>query len=201
MGAYGGVVHVQWELPFPLRLPPNNFLCWEPQEGIGLFAAIPAVGTVSWGRTSTLLSPEQVFPEPGSGPATFPTHDYRITSVLTSGREVLTAELTRGPNGGFQEPRPYSVANIFLCLQDAGDNWELNTVERATAALNNVIDQYRFFTLDPLTRSVDAERDTYYTLVSLARVPEEWPNGAPAEILRRIGDLHFGSTIGTDRMV
>lgn len=200
MAEYDSVAHVQWELPFPLRLPPKNFLCWEPKEGTALFASVPAVGTFSWRRASTLLAAADVFPEPGSGVATFPTHDYRITSVLGSGREVLTAELTRGPSGGFQEPRPYSVANVFLCIRDVGHSWADGTIERATAVLNNVIDLYRFFALDPLTRSIDAERDTYYTLVSRARIPIEWRESTAAETLQRIGELHFGSTIGKDRV-
>ena len=112
MPNYEGVAHVQWELPFPLRLPPAAFFCWEPDEGVAAFASGPAVGTLSWNRTSDLLAPADVFPEPGHGPLTHPTRNYRIKSVLRTGRRVLTAELTGGPDGGFREPRPYSLANV-----------------------------------------------------------------------------------------
>jgi len=200
MPRYEGVAHVQWELPFPLRLPPENFLCWEPEERTATFVSSPGVGTLRWSRSSTLLRPADVFKDAGSGTLTFPTADYRITSKFESGREVVTAELTCGPDGGFQEPRPYSVANVFLCLRSSGGNWAENTIERATNVLNNIIDLYRFITLDPLARSIDGKRDTYYTLVSLAAVPSHWPDGTARDILLRMSELRFGETIGGNRI-
>lgn len=101
MPKYTGVAHVQWELPFPLRLPEVGLSCWEPEEGVAALVPTHGVGTFGWSRTSPLLSVEEVFGAPSQGLATLPTHDYRIASVLGSGREVMTAELTRGPNGGF----------------------------------------------------------------------------------------------------
>jgi hypothetical protein len=146
------------------------------------------------------LTIEDVFGGAGLGAATFPTHDYRIASVLGSGREILTAELTRGPGGGFSEPRPYTIANVFLCLRTADNTWADNTVERATAVLNNVLDVYRLITLDPLARGINGQRDTYYTLISLARTPLGWPEGSARDTLLRLGELRFGSTIGRDRI-
>jgi len=200
MPRYAGVAHVQWELPFPLRLPEAAFLCWEPDEGTATFVPAYGVGTFAWSRTSPLLRIEDVFGVPGRGMVAIPTHDYRIASVLASGREILTAELTRGPNGGFTEPRPYAVANVFLCLRLADDQWASNTIQRATAVLNNVLDIYRLITLDPLARGINGQRDTYYTLVSLARTPPDWPEGSARDTLLRLEELRFGTTIGRDRI-
>lgn len=200
MPRYLAVAHVQWELPFPLRLPPQAFLCWEPGEGVGAFVSAPNVGTLSWSRASNLLTAADVFADAGPGALTFPTHDYRVASVLASGREIMTAELTRGPAGGFQEPRPHSIANVCLCLRATAESWADAAIARAAAALNNVIDIYRFLTLDPLARSIDGHRDTYYTLVSMATVPADWPEGSPQDVLLRLDELHFGTTLGIDRV-
>ena len=36
MPQYEALVHVFWELPFALRLPPHAFYCWEPGEGVAI---------------------------------------------------------------------------------------------------------------------------------------------------------------------
>lgn len=49
-------------------------------------------------------------------------------------------------------------------------------------------------------REINGQRDTYYTLVSLARVPREWSEATAREVLERVGDLSFGAAIGEDRI-
>lgn len=152
MPEYKAIAHIFWELPFPLRLPPNAFLCWEPTEGVGLFDPRPDVGELVWRRKSTFLAATEVFGDIGSPNDCYPNHDYLINSKLRSGREIKTAVLTRGPMGGFAEARPYAVANIFLCLRDTAGYSTKEVLERAGIALNNILDVYRFVTIDPLVR-------------------------------------------------
>jgi hypothetical protein len=83
---YYGVAHVRWELPFLLRLPPNAFLCWEPQERFASIVSLARVGAVQWHRTSRLLSSQQALephypfvPEPSES---LPTRDYRLAAVI-----------------------------------------------------------------------------------------------------------------------
>jgi hypothetical protein len=167
--------------------------------GLATLVASPGVGTLTWSRQCNLLTVGDVFSDPGPGTAAFPTHDYRITSVLPSGREVITAELTKGPAGGFMEPRPYSVANVYLCLRRSSESRERRCLERATATLNNIIEIHQYLTLDPLARSVNGDRDSYYTLVSSASIPDAWPDTGAREVLQRLSQVHFGSTLGVDR--
>lgn len=47
MARYEALVHVLWELPFPLRLPPVGLFCWEPGEGVALFDPRPEVGDLT----------------------------------------------------------------------------------------------------------------------------------------------------------
>jgi hypothetical protein len=122
-----------------------------------------------------------------------------ITSVLKSGQEIPTANLTQGRDGGFEEARPYTVANLFLCLAKRGDYAGGAVIQRAATALNNIIEMYRFLTLDPLARSIKADQDTYYTLVSVAEVPPASGDLSPAELFTHLGELKFGSTLGVDR--
>lgn len=144
-------------------------------------------------------APPQVFPDLGPAVECFPVHDYMVTSVLKSGQEIPTANLTQGRHGGFEEARPYTVANFFLCLRERSQHAGGRPIERAAKALNNVIEIYRFLTLDPLARSVRADQDTYYTLVSMAEVPPDAGDLTPQEVFKRLADFQFGSTIGVNR--
>lgn len=199
MPEYKAIAHIFWELPFPLRLPPNAFFCWEPAEGIGLFDPRPDVGELAWRRKSSFLAATEVFADLGPPNDCYPIHDYLITSKLRSGREIKTALLTGGPIGGFAEARPYTVANIFLCLRDKADYSTKGVLERAGVALNNILDVYRFVTMDVLVRSVRADLDCFYTVVSVAELPRETGDIEAQAALRMIGSLTFGSVIGVNR--
>jgi hypothetical protein len=118
---------------------------------------------------------------------------------LRSGQEIKTAKLTRGPEGGFAEARPYTIANIFLCLRQRVEYSSPVVLERAGFALNNILDVYRFVTLDPLARSLRADQDAYYTLVSVADLPQELGDVEPRVALQMVGRVSFGSVIGVNR--
>jgi hypothetical protein len=198
MPEYKAIAHIFWELSFPLRLPPNAIFCWEPGEGVGLFDPRPDVGELAWRRKSSFLAATEVFADLGPPNDCYPTHDYLITSKLRSGREIKTALLTRGPSGGFAEARPYTVANIFLCLRDKAEYSAGGVLERAGLALNNILNVYRFVTMDALVRSVRADLDCYYTVVSVAELPRETGDIEAQAALRMIGSLTFGSVIGVN---
>ena len=200
MPQFEAIAHVLWELPFPLRLPPHALLTWEPDEEIALCDPRPSVGDLTWRRTSELLRPEQVFSDLGPPNNIFPQHDYVITARLASGDEIPTAKLTQGPTGGFIEPRPYTVANFFLCLRSKRDYAGPRLMERAGLALNNILDVYRFVTMDPLARSVRADLDSYYTIISVANLPQPAKERTSHEALSLLGTLTFGSTIGKNRL-
>jgi hypothetical protein len=200
MPQFEAIAHVLWELPFPLRLPPHAFLTWEPDEEIALCDPRPSVGDLTWRRTSELLRPEQVFLDLGPPNNIFPQHDYVITARLASGDEIPTAKLTQGPTGGFIEPRPYTVANFFLCLRSKRDYAGPRLMERAGLALNNILDVYRFVTMDPLARSVRADLDSYYTIISVADLPQPTKERTSHEALSLLDTLSFGSTIGENRV-
>ena len=200
MPQFEAIAHVLWELPFPLRLPPHAFLTWEPDEEIALCDPRPSVGDLIWKRSSDLLRPERVFSDLGPPNNVFPQHDYVITSRLASGDEIPTAKLTQGPMGGFIEPRPYSIVNLFLCLRLKRDYAAPRLLERAGLALNNILDIYRFVTMDPLARSVRADLDSYYTIISIADIPDPTKERTSREALSLISTLSFGSTIGENRL-
>jgi hypothetical protein len=199
MPRYEALVHVLWELPFPLRLPPAVFFCWEPAERVALFDPRPEVGEIAWRRKSSFLRAEEVFPNLGFPNQCYPTHDYLVTSHLRSGREIKTALLSRGPEGGFAEARPYTIANLFLCLRERADYATPAVIERAGVALNNILDVYRFVTMDPLARSVRADRDCYYALASVAELPADVGDIDPQAALHMIATLSFGTIIGVNR--
>jgi len=200
MPQFQAIAHVLWELPFPLRLPPHAFLAWEPDEEIALCDPRPLIGELVWKRSSDLLTPERLFSDLGPPNNIFPQHDYILTARLASGEEIPTAKLTQGPNGGFVEPRPYSIINLFLCLRIKQDYTTPRLLERAGLALNNILDIYRFVTMDPLARSVRADLDSYYTIVSIADIPEPTKERTSHEALSLIGKLSFGSKIGENRL-
>lgn len=199
MPQYEALVHVFWELPFALRLPPHAFYCWEPVEGVALFDPKPEVGEFVWRRNSRFLQAADVFEDVGSPNQCYPTHDYFMTSEISSGRKIKTALLTRGPEGGFSEARPFTIANVFLCLRRKSEYADSTIIQRAGVALNNIVDIYRFVTMDPLVRSVRADLDCYYTLVSVADLPEDRAEMEPQEALRMVPDLSFGAVIGVNR--
>lgn len=199
MPRYEALVHVVWELPFPLRLPPAAFLCWEPGEGLALFDPKPEVGDLVWRRRSTLLKAAEVFPKLGHPNECYPGHDYMLTTRFPAGREIKTALLTHGSDGGFVEARPYTVANIFLCLRQRADYASEGVVERAAASLNNIVEVYRFLTMDPLARLVRADQDCYYTLLSVGDLPPESPEIEPQSALQHVASVSFGSVIGVNR--
>lgn len=199
---YMSVVHVRWELPFPLMLPQQAFLCWEPVEGVAAFDPAGHIGSLQWKRTCTFLSSEPVFHETSRSqdPRSMPTHNYRIESRLVSGKAVTTAEIYAGPEGGFAEARPYTVANVFLCVDQAGSYADRSVVERAGATVNNLIETYRLLTLDPLPRPLYNEGDHYCTTISEALIPAKLQQLPPEDLLTQTGKFSFGSTVGKDRM-
>lgn len=204
MPRYEGLAHIRWELPFPLRLPPVALFCWEPGEGVALFDPRPQVGDLSWRRTSAIVQATDVFADLGPRNEAYPSHDYLVASNLRSGQEVPTARLTAGPAGGFVEARPYTVANIFLCLRHRSEYASQAVIERAEAVLNNILDVYRFVTFDPLARDMKAQHDCYYTMVSVADMPSDsdQPSASaidPRSALQMVSRACFGSVIGVNR--
>lgn len=195
------VAAVRWELPFLLRLPPHGFPCWEPLYGVAVIVPEPQVGMVQWRRSCDFLPVDAVFAEqaPPQNPRHFPPHNYMQTVVLGDGRELPTLRLDGGPSGGFSEARPYTTAVLFMCLENVTDFNEEKTRRRAEEALNSVVRLHRFLTMSPHDRPLSLELDSYCTIVSVAPVPDGL-RGPPEQVLRRINDLHFGSTIGKDRM-
>jgi hypothetical protein len=199
MPTYEAIAHVLWELPFPLRLPPEMFAIWEPAEGVAFFDPRPGIGEVTWRRSSSLITPAAAGVDAGPPNSCFPEYDYRLTSVLKSGEEVTTAVLTRGPDGGFTEPRQYALANIFLCLRRREDYAAPETVTRASEALNNLLEIYRFVSMDPSVRAVRAEHDAYYNVVSVGLLPSDLGDVDVIAALRKIGQVRFGREIGVTR--
>jgi hypothetical protein len=199
---YTSVAQVRLELPFPLMLPQNAFLCWEPIEGVAAFAPEGCVGTLQWKRTCSFLTPEDIFGETPihQDPKSFPTESYKQTFKLVTGGEITAFLIHAGPEGGFEEARSYTVANIFLCIAHPGSYEDDGVLERAIAAVNNIIDIYRFFTLDPLPRPVHNKNDHYCSTISTAPVPEDLQELSPRDLLLRVDQLPFGSTIGKDRL-
>ncbi|MFW6121958.1 MAG: hypothetical protein ACOC80_13830 [Petrotogales bacterium] len=198
---YKSVVLVRWELPFPLRLPQQALLCWEPGEGVALFDPEGCVGSLNWKRKCEFFKSSLVFQKARTpqDPRHWPIHNYTIKSELTSGEAVVTAELYGGSEGGFTEARPYTVANIFLCVASKYPYKESEIVKRASASLNNLVETYRFLTLDPFPRPLHNEDDHYCTTISKAHVPEALQYLSPENLLNRINQITFGSTIGKDR--
>lgn len=201
MGPCAAVASIRWELPFVLSLPPGAFLCWEPDYGLAGLLVQPAVGTLQWKRSCGFLKPQDVFAQLGQvqDPRTLPQHWYKEACVQDTGRRLTTLELTPGPDGGFSEARPYSAVVLFLCLGRREDYSDPHTGERASAALNNALTLYRFLSMDPLSRPLDWAQDCYDTVVSVASVPSDWPGDSAEQVLRRVGELHFGAEIGKDR--
>lgn len=196
------IVQVRWELPFPLMLPQQTFLCWEPTEGVAAFDPEGQVGSLMWKRTCNFLASKTVFLETPKtqDPRSLPTHNYLIRSKLVTGEEITTGKIDAGPEGGFSEARPYTIANIFLCMTEASSYADRRVVERASAALNNIIETYRFLTLDPLSRPLHNEDDHYCTTISEALIPVQLQQNPLEDLLSHVGEFSFGSTIGKDRM-
>jgi len=194
------VVHVSWELPFPLRLDPSAIFIWEPQHELALLDPRPRVGDLSWLRTSTVLPAAAVFKETGPlNQYEFPDRDYLVAAQLASGQKFPTAKLLRGPKGGFVEPRAYTHVNLFLCVSHQERYKDPSVMDRAGQALNNVLDVYRFVTMDPLVRSIRVDKDCYYTMTSVANLPMASRTLTVEEILRSVGALRFGHEIGVNR--
>jgi hypothetical protein len=200
MAKFEAVAHVTWELPFLLRIPPRAFLTWEPAEGKALLDPRRDVGELSWSRSSSLLPAADLFGDLGpENPHSYPEYDYLLKAKDSNGREFKTARLMMGRHGGFSEPRPYTFANLFLCLRELGDYASEKVRERTVASLNNFIDVYRFATMDTLARALDVSRDCVYTMVSAAELSPEMRDMPPEELLLRVGELQFGHVIGKDR--
>jgi hypothetical protein len=199
---YNSIALVRWELPFPLVLPQRGFFCWEPIEGVAAIDPEGEIGSLHWKRKCTFFEPKLVFQENRKlqDPRHWPTCNYRIENKLKTGESVITAELFGGPEGGFKEARPYTVANIFLCLTRKYSYKDEATRKRAHVALNNLLETYRFLTLDPFLRPIHDEDDHYCTTFSEAKVPKNLQSLPPERLLEHISDLTFGSNIGKDRM-
>ncbi|MBI3047601.1 MAG: hypothetical protein HYY76_04755 [Acidobacteria bacterium] len=196
------VKHVRWELPFPLRLPPQAFLGWEPLHRVAAVCLIPGVGALQWKRQCSFLQRADVFVDPGPEPSDdeFPSHNYRLASLLArNGREVLTLELTGGRGGGFEEARPHSTANVFLVLTSQDSTNDTDLVNRAAQAINNFITLVAFMTLDGMSRPMNGDLDSYYTVISTARVPEDLGCGTAEEVLLGLDRLTFSSIVGEGR--
>lgn len=198
MPVFEALAHVLWELPFPLRLPPEMIPAWEPAEGIAFFDPRPVVGELSWRRTPTLLNRRDVLPDAEPENNWFPDYDYRLTAHRPNGDRVVIAEVRRGAAGGFVEPRQYAIANIFLCVRNKANVDSEELVRRAAEVVNNVLAAYRFVTLDPLVRELRADLDTYYTVISLGDLP---PLGDVDALtaLRAIDHVRFGVELGVSR--
>jgi hypothetical protein len=54
--------------------------------------------------------------------------------------------------------------------------------------------------MDPLVRSVRADLDSYYTLVSVAELPPQKNYIETQEALMMVGSLNFGKIVGKNRM-
>lgn len=200
MPIYEALAHVLWELPFPLRLPPEIIPVWEPEEQIALFDPRPEVGEIVWRRTSTLLDRASVVPDAGPANNWYPEYDYRLFAHYPppNGR-TLIAQIDRGKEGGFIEPRQYAVVNVILCLRNKADGATDTVIRRAASVVNNILDVYRFVTLDPHARGLRADLDTYYTVVSIGALPALGDVEHAGVALQAIDQVRFGTELGVNR--
>lgn len=198
MPIYEALAHVLWELPFPLRLPPEMIPIWEPIEGVAFFDPRAEIGELSWRRTPTLLQPADVLPDVGPPNNWYPEYDYRLNAHRPGDQRLTIAQITRGAEGGFIEPRQYTTGNVILCLRDRQEAANGDAIRRAAEALNNVLAVYRFVTLDPLVRELRAGLDTYYTLVSVGELPQ-LGDIDPLTALQMIDRVQFGRELGVTR--
>lgn len=201
MRRYYGIVHVRWELPFPSRLPPLAFACWEPVEGVALMNCLPRVGTVKWRRHSTIVSAQELLGDRYIEEPTWalPNYDYRESSLTSDQREIFTTELLAGAEGGFDEAHAYTVAHVFLCMRAKADTLNEAVISRAAAAINNVFGIHALLAADGWTRPMRPDLDSYCTLCSLAQIPESWAQMTAADALRRVSELTFPTEIGKGR--
>lgn len=196
------VAHVRWEMPFPILLPSYVFLCWEPVEGVAAFVPEGQIGSLQWHRTSTFFSPKEIFGENPivQNPASFPKENYRMASINNrTKKEITTLELFGGPEGGFKEARPYSIANIFLYIRSGPKRDEIDVGIRANAALNNLIDVYRLLSLDPYLRKM-GDDDHYDTIITYATLPDHLMDLPAGDALLHIEELKFSAMIGEGRV-
>jgi len=195
------IAHVRWEFPFPIMLPDEPLLCWEPQEGVAAFVPEGRIGSIQWHRQSTLFLASEIFErEPiKQDQNVFPKHSYRIVaSAPRTKKEVIIAELVGGADGGFIEARPYTVANIFLFVSNLKPTDEVSFEDRANLALNNIIDIYRLFSLDPQLRPMH-ENDHYYTVITKAALPDHLAALPLEELFSHIEEFHFSDAVGKGR--
>lgn len=198
---FRAVAAVRWELPFPVRVDPVGILAWEPLHGVGTIVFVPQVGALIWRRRCTFLSPDKIYPGPPPevSPDEIPVHDYLLVSVTQGGGRVPTLKLDGGPAGGFEEARPYSVANTFVCVADGDSEAADAILPRAEHVLNNFLALYGFFTQSTVVRPLSIESDSYYTVVSLANVPAELREVTAEQLLLSVDKLRFSSTLGRGR--
>ncbi len=191
---YKSVAHIRWELPFPLSLPPEAILCWEPKEGLAAFVVEKHVGSLIWKRNCDLLSEKAVLGantlEQDSN--IYPRRDYRIRiNKKTTKEQITISQIRQGITGGFDEARPYTIANVFLCIAFSDSIKDAAILKRANEALNNVISVFSLLSLDPLVRLINEENDHYYTLIAEAVLPVALQNETPSNILMRLNELQF----------
>lgn len=195
-----GVASVRWELPFMLRLPPRCFLCWEPQEAVATFVGFPRIGEINWGRTSSLLDSAKTLGALYQAEPARALPDYEYTAAGTiDGQDYPSMQLLPGTAGGFREIHAYTVATLFLCVNSQEEFVVDRLMARASASLNSLLSLHSFLAADGWSRPLRPDLDSYYTVFSLATVPNDWPDLDARALLMRLQELHFGNEVGRTR--
>lgn len=187
------------DLPFYLRLPVGGFFTWDPEFDSALILPRQAVGEICFRRNRTELAHEvQILDQPSEPLPIHEEYTYALTSEF-EGREVPTLKVCVAVEGGWTELRPYSEVVVFIAVHHKSEILGFDNRRRAFDVLNAFLDKYRVATQDPWVRRIEQEFDTYFQDASVGGVPESLHHKTAGEILQRLKEVRFSSSLGPNQ--
>jgi hypothetical protein len=164
-----GFIAVIFDVPFPISVPDDNYVTYDPNKGIAVVTVSAKNGTRAFFRTGQITGAGGFQNQQQhllNAPRPRQNRNYVMASRLPNGQEVPTLNVNTGHDGGYIEAKYFSEVTVTYLADDLNSIADQSVVfRRACEILNPFLDKYRAINQNYRIAPVSMERNFYFAQV------------------------------------
>jgi hypothetical protein len=187
-----GFIAAFFDIPFPISVPNNTYLVYDPQKEVAFIEVTLREGARAFFRNRAIQGPtsfEELRQAAQGWQHPREDHSYIATSVLQDGTEKATLNTHTGEDGGYVECKFYSEVCVTFLSDDIsiiGGQNQGQVFNRVCEILNPFLDKYRLLNEDYRISHVSLERNFYLGTSHTSPLTPEEIRMSPRELFEQL---------------